>query len=226
MGAREDRRARRRALLLDAAMSILAEGGLEALTIPALAERMDASVGGLYRYFPSKEAIFVALQERAIDAFAEFQQAEVWRRAAGSCSPTAHALIRVAASFHAYLEHAERDPAHHALLDAFISAPAPTLTDDQARAIDRHLEPVLGECARHLEHAVEVGALGAGDALSRTHVLWAAVHGLDHFRKRDRIQPPALRVASLERTLLRAAFIGWGGAPETVDEALTLLADT
>ncbi|MDP6943411.1 MAG: helix-turn-helix domain-containing protein [Myxococcota bacterium] len=212
-------------LLLDTAMEILVEGGLEALTIPRLAERMDASVGGLYRYFPSKEAIFVALQERAIDAFAQAQREAVSAAEARACGlgDGTRALLRVLAAFHAFLEQAERAPAHHALVDAFLSAPAPTLSDAQARAIDTYLTPVLGVCAEHLAQAAVEGALGPGDALVRTHVLWAALHGLDHFRKRDHIQPAALRVAALERTLFRATFIGWGGAPDAVDEALALL---
>ena len=107
---RDDRRERRRALLLDTAMEILVEGGLEALTIPRLAERMDASVGGLYRYFPSKEAIFVALQERAIDGYAQAQRdavSGVEARHAGLDEVTM-ALIRVVASFGVLLTAAER----------------------------------------------------------------------------------------------------------------------
>ncbi len=206
-------------------MEILAEGGIEALTIPRLAERMDASVGGLYRYFPSKEAIFVALQQRAIDAFAEAQRLAVDRVDGQACgaSEAVTALTRAAAAFHAYLEAAEEAPTQHALVDAFLSAPAPTLSDDQARAVDSHLGPVLGTCAEALEAAARVGALTDGDSLVRTHVLWAALHGLGHFRKRDRIQPTALRVDALARTLLRTMFVGWGGPPDDVDEALDRL---
>ncbi len=111
-------------------------------------------------------------------------------------------------------------------MDAFLSAPNPTLSDEDARTIDAYLAPVLGECAQHLDVAAKVGAITPGDALARTHVLWAAVHGLDHFRKRDRIQPSALRVEALEHNLLRATLIGWGASPRTVDEALGRLGDT
>ena len=225
MGRRDERRERRRALLLDTAMEILGEGGLDALTIPRLAERMGASVGGLYRYFPSKEAIFVALQERAIDAYSKAQgdAAEVAETWSSGLSVGGRALARVVGAFHAFLRQAEQAPAQHALVDAFLSAPSPTLSEAQARAIDAYLTPLLEACAEHLEGATAAGALAPGDALVRTHVLWAALHGLDHFRKRDRIQPPALRVEQLERTLFRTTFIGWGGAPNTVDSALALL---
>ena len=48
-------------------MEILADGGIEALTIPRLAERMDASVGGLYRYFPSKVHLLVSALGREFE---------------------------------------------------------------------------------------------------------------------------------------------------------------
>jgi len=222
MGRREQRREERRNLLLESAMEILAEGGVEALTIPRLAERMQASVGGLYRYFPSKEAIFVALQERAIDAFDALQEAAITRaeRRAAEASPTIQSLARVIAAFHALLELATETPTQHALVDAFLSAPSPTLSDAQARDIEAYLTPVLERCARQLEAARQSGALSAADPMVRTHLLWAALHGLSHFRKRDRIQREPLRVSALAPALLEGLLVGWGASHEDVQSAL------
>jgi AcrR family transcriptional regulator len=213
MGRRDERREERRNLLLDSAMEILAEGGVEALTIPRLAQRMEASVGGLYRYFPSKEAIFVALQERAI--------ARADRRAA-EATPAIQSLARVIAAFHALLDLATEAPTQHALVDAFLSAPSPTLSDAQARDIEAYLTPVLTRCAAQLETASASGALSVADGMVRTHLLWAALHGLSHFRKRDRIQPDTLRVSALAPALLEGLLIGWGASHTEVQSALVL----
>jgi hypothetical protein len=51
-------------------------------------------------------------------------------------------------------------------------------------------------------------------------VLWAALHGLDHFRKRDRIQPVELRVAALELELYRGLLLGWGADRTAVDDTI------
>jgi AcrR family transcriptional regulator len=53
--------------LIEAAAHILDRGGLASLTTNLVAERAGASIGSLYQYFPSKEALLVALirQDRA-----------------------------------------------------------------------------------------------------------------------------------------------------------------
>ena len=225
MGRRDERRLARRALVMDTAMEILAEGGLGALTIPKLARAMGASVGGLYRYFPSKEAIFVALQERAIDAFAQAQREAVSAAEAQltGASQEVQALVRAMVAFKAFLDEAERAPTQHALIDAFLSAPTATLSEAQARAIDDYMAPIVSYCDGLLEAASDIGVLSTGDPSARTHVLWAALHGLDHFRKRDRIQAPSLRVDALTRTLFHALLAGWGAPAATLDEALACL---
>jgi len=49
------------ARLLDAAEAVLAREGLEAATVPAIAERAGASVGAVYRRFPDKDALLRAV---------------------------------------------------------------------------------------------------------------------------------------------------------------------
>ena len=55
------------ARLLDAAEAVLAKDGLEAATVPAIAERAGASVGAVYRRFPDKDALLRAVCERFLD---------------------------------------------------------------------------------------------------------------------------------------------------------------
>lgn len=65
--AREPRQSRgqkRVEEILDAAESVIAEQGLDAATTNAIAERAGASVGSLYHFFPSKDAIVQALAMR------------------------------------------------------------------------------------------------------------------------------------------------------------------
>jgi AcrR family transcriptional regulator len=53
--------------LLDAAEAVLARHGLEAATVPAIAEKARASVGAVYRRFPDKDALLRAVCERFLD---------------------------------------------------------------------------------------------------------------------------------------------------------------
>lgn len=50
--------------ILDAAAELFAEFGYEAVTTDEIAARSQTSVGGLYRFFPDKLAVFYALVDR------------------------------------------------------------------------------------------------------------------------------------------------------------------
>jgi AcrR family transcriptional regulator len=52
--------------ILKAAAQLLVQDGIDAATTNRIAERAGVSVGSLYQYFPSKEAIIFALVERHV----------------------------------------------------------------------------------------------------------------------------------------------------------------
>ena len=58
-------------LILEAAMRLMAKGGLEALTTNAVAETAGVSIGTLYQYFKNKEAILDALADREMALLSE-----------------------------------------------------------------------------------------------------------------------------------------------------------
>jgi AcrR family transcriptional regulator len=53
-------------LFLDTAAALFATVGYEAVTTNAIAERAGVSIGSLYRYFPDKQAILRALEQRRV----------------------------------------------------------------------------------------------------------------------------------------------------------------
>jgi AcrR family transcriptional regulator len=59
----QDRGRARVASILRAAGELLDEGGLERLTMEAVAQRAGTSIGTLYRYFPNRDSVLVALAE-------------------------------------------------------------------------------------------------------------------------------------------------------------------
>jgi len=64
---RRRRRQARRDEIVDAAMLLVQEHGIESLTLQALAERLDLAVGTLYRYVRSKDELISALQREVLD---------------------------------------------------------------------------------------------------------------------------------------------------------------
>lgn len=61
------RAAHRIEALLDAAAAVVVEHGIEHLTTALVAERAGASIGTVYRYFPDRVALLVALAERNLE---------------------------------------------------------------------------------------------------------------------------------------------------------------
>lgn len=71
--------------ILDAAAQILDRLGFDGYNTNAIASRAGVSIGSLYQYFPTKEAITAALIERGrrqvLDSIAEYANLEDWRGA-------------------------------------------------------------------------------------------------------------------------------------------------
>lgn len=68
---RQARAARTIATIVEAAAQVLEGRGLEGFNTNAVAERAGVSIGSLYQYFPSKDALTVALLMRESERFYE-----------------------------------------------------------------------------------------------------------------------------------------------------------
>ena len=186
-------------MLLDAAMVLVRAEGLDGLTMPGLARAADVAVGGLYRYFESKETLILALQVRAAETFVEFLEG----RLAG---PPLGRVRSIATSWPAF---ADEDPEAWALLDASLSDPRELLPEAGARAVADTLAPAFQATREALAAAAEAGDLAAGDAHLRARVVWGAVHGVLHLRKLDRLDPEEAGVEEALREVVEALLRGW-----------------
>lgn len=215
----------RRQELLDAARALVAEGGLTGLTVHALARKLGVAVGGLYRYVPGKSGLLVLLQEEALASLAAEVAAAVDASRLGAAHrqeacPRAAALGHLLAALGPILAGPHLDPVRHRLLDELLSSPEALLEGDDLERVNGALRPLLGRFEALLHEAALAGALAPGAADERTRLLWAGVHGLSHFRKRDRAEPARLRVDRLAPALLRTLLVGFGADPAVVDAAL------
>jgi len=166
-------------------MEMTVEDGIDSLTMAGLAERCDAAVGALYRYFPGKDALITALQVRAIQAM----HASLDTRLSLADGPRER-LDVVMRSWHAF---ADDSPALHGLVAGSLNDPRRLLSDQQAVEVDQALQPLLDRCAEVLTRAATEGIISSGNAQLRVHILWAAVHGAWTLGKRDPRLPPELQ---------------------------------
>jgi AcrR family transcriptional regulator len=203
---RQRKREARKANFVELAYRIVEKEGLDRLTMPKLAQAADVAVGGLYRYFECKEALIAALQIRAAGDFVTFVDGRLSRSSGSSPLDSVRCIVD---SWPAY---SVEEPRQHQLLDASLSSPEVLLSDSDALAVAQSVEPLFKRFVEYLERAVEVGELKPGNALLRTHALWAAAHGVGHFQKRDRIVPEELYADRVRLELINTLLRGWGAA--------------
>lgn len=84
--------------ILDAALDVFAEHGFAGATMQLVGERANASAASLYRYYPSKEALFrAAVPAIVAESFDELLQRRVTALAAaddGASDPTGEEMLR------------------------------------------------------------------------------------------------------------------------------------
>ena len=68
-GSRRKRQTREK--LLQAAMELMAERGMDGVAINEITERADVGFGTFYNHFPSKDAIYAALISQVFEDFAD-----------------------------------------------------------------------------------------------------------------------------------------------------------
>ncbi|GAA1538639.1 cholesterol catabolism transcriptional regulator KstR [Actinomadura kijaniata] len=66
-GARSRSQHQRRKRILQVAAALVSRGGIEEMQMRKVAERADVALGTLYRYFPSKEDLIVAVVSEELD---------------------------------------------------------------------------------------------------------------------------------------------------------------
>lgn len=202
-------------------MQLIVEEGLQGLTIGSLATRVEAAVGAIYRYFPSKSALIAALQVRVVDELREVVRVELAKLAAqpSDAARLAAAVAAPAAYFHELVQH----PARRVLINRSMGAPDPLLSEAEAEGVNAALLPLVALAAAPIGAAVESGLLRPGVDEERALLAWAGVQGLTLFLRRDRFQPAELRAERLLAPLLGTLLRGWGAEAGLVEEALALL---
>jgi AcrR family transcriptional regulator len=227
---RERKRHARVEQIVEAAMRLAVDEGLEALTIQRLARELDAAVGALYRYFPSKEALLAELQRRVIVAFRESLtqarqrlDAQLAGRTKRQADARTAALAAVLLPPWLYWTLAERAPAQFRMIRRMVGEPRDLLPDELAAPNVAVMLELLAEVGAVLDAAVQCSALEPGDTAVRTVLLWGSTDGLMQLGKLGRFDPELFRTQALCAEMMRGLLRGWGARPPEVEAALGLL---
>lgn len=173
------------AAILEATAQVLEERGYEGATTGRIAERAGVSVGSLYQYFPTKDAIVAELVERH---FAELSERVLTVLAEVKHAPVDEAIDQlIAAIIDVHRSRALRHQVFHQLL----------LRVDGMKLVDRFADHVEAAVAEAL--GVRRDALRVQDPKLSSQILCRAVSGL--VRSTVRRDPGQFGNAAFQREL-------------------------
>jgi len=156
-----------RQFLLEAAMKLFVEKGIDNVTIRSIADATEYSVGTIYVYFKDKNAILHALHTQGFSELrSRFQVLQV----------VANPMERLKAIGHIYIQFAREEPA---MYDLIFNSPAPLefvreWADDEwneGNATFGFLRAVVQDC-------VTAGHFSNAPVEALSFMIWGTVHGM------------------------------------------------
>lgn len=167
LSPRERRQTRTREAILEAARELITEVGSDALSMRAIAKRIDYSPAGLYQYFDGKDEIVEAVcVEGGHRLFLLLDQVE-------KDQPPADYLQAIG---HAYIRFAVQQPDYFLLM---FTTRSPVQSEEEVA--ETGMESAFGILLHAIRRGVESGLFKQRpgfDVLSMAYAAWATVHGL------------------------------------------------
>ncbi len=215
----------RASVIVHHALLIVAEQGIDGLTMADLARKVGFTPGALYRYFPSKDAIIAMLQVRAMLVCRQQFDKAVQLAATEQLDDQAAALLPLLAAGGLHRELAARSPAEFGLLAIGLSDPRQLVADAEAKKVWLEATKLASAVAEQVELAQGCGALEPGDPFQRALMLVFGGHGVLQLGKLARRAPGLMDVNAMANELYRSLLMGWGASQQSVTAAEAVVAD-
>jgi AcrR family transcriptional regulator len=169
---RERERDARRRVILDAAKAVFDERGFLNATMEEIAERSELAVGTLYRYFQSKEELYVSLLFEAMEMFRQGIE-----DARGSGEPPNEQLRAVWRFFYAFYR--EQPEYYRALMFLRNEGLRDVISAEVIQEINQRAGENFRRVAEIVQSGVDAGLYRADlDARGVVDVLWSLLMGL------------------------------------------------
>jgi AcrR family transcriptional regulator len=184
-----------RQLILDAAMELYHEKGIEALTIRAVAERIEFSPATIYLYFRDKDEIVYHLYNIAFGKFYERQME--WNRA------IADPLERLRKGCEDYIHWGVENPKLYDLmfiLEIPMSVIEQEHCEDNGKTSFSELKNLMSEC-------IAANKLKIKDPEFAALMCWNMIHGITSLLIKKRIVIPHEAVPQMVTSMLDTYFL-------------------
>lgn len=187
--------------LLETALELVGDEGLDGLTVARLAKRMHWTKGALYRYYDSKDQLIAALNAHVLDRWST--------RADHALQDHTEPLPRLRALLATLIELSASEPQAFGLIALTMAHPANLVASIQDAV---HIQPMMGLLGRfavELESAMLQGSLTPGDPLQRALTLVFSGIGLLQVRKLARLAPQTFDADRLAATAFDDLLDAW-----------------
>ncbi len=198
MSKRSDRKRSQQDALLSCASELLTQHGPDAVTMATLAKHMGASVGGLYRYYPSKAAIFVALQLRALDRLDKTLDGLI----EDQITENGYTWSLVETLFDTWGKFEDAHPTLAKTLNHFAWRTDAALPKADQLTVGAKVSEILGKMTVTLNALADKGVLTPASAALRAYTLWGMVSGFSQLRQRQ-----TTGMADLPMKRIRSAYL-------------------
>jgi TetR/AcrR family transcriptional regulator len=167
----ERRKARTAAAILDAGERLFLSRGFAATTIEDLSGQADVAIGSIYAHFGSKEGVYAALIDRAL---------ELDRRYSEEGFESGEApLERLVGLAEGYLRFAREHPGHFRLFRfPPPDRPGSDSVPQAAARVGRRIDEEVARMAGLLSEAIAEGVVRPVDPQATARFLWAAWDGV------------------------------------------------
>lgn len=210
--------------ILAGALDLAVQDGIDAVTTTRLAAKLGYTVGALYRYWPSIDALLAALHQHTAELFySEFFSSLPALRARLTGRPKTVALAELLLLPRCYARIAQSHPKHFDLVNQLLTRRWAFLDRSAMRKVNALILPRIAEIITITAAAAERGALEPGDASIRTTSLWLAIHAALSLAPLAERHPGLFDVARIADETARTFVRGWGASPKEIAAALVLV---
>jgi AcrR family transcriptional regulator len=208
--------------ILDAALDLVVNEGVGALTTPRLAKALRYTPAAFYRYFDSKDALLLALETRTAFRYYDrfFSTFAAARARLPKLKPKPHALADLLLAVRVYCALAREEPKHFQLVTVLVSGDRSWMSGEATQDLAEKLMPRVAEIVGLFATAAEAGALDESSTpLHRAIGLWIALHGFLSVTPFAQTHPALLDVDGIIRDHVDSLFRGWGASPRDLHAA-------
>lgn len=227
---RDRHRQARHREFLDAARRIMTTEGRAALTMQRVTDAVGSSAGGIYVYFPSKDALMAELQREAVETLQRSyrrgqEQLDEMLDAAGAKAREA-ALARVLASGRFWFDATEAYPSDVSLTRNFLTPSGSNDVDEvEAERVLPAIRSLVDDVSRRIADAAARGALASGQETERAVVLITSVTVVLLTTKLGRLDTDLFDGRRLASQLVHDLAAGWGARASHLARAESYVAD-